>query len=91
MSYDDTQWTKLGTKLDVHNVSGTPTMVYRNKEEMEDIASSSVKLVGQKVPKSSDSTLGLCLQNPIIVDSLCTICSMRTVETRSVIDAMHST
>ena len=87
MSHDGTEHTKLGPGFDILDVSGTPTTVYCNEEEMEDIATSSVKLVGETVPESDVSLLGLSPQNPITVGVLHNVTGAHTSERRSSSDA----
>ena len=87
MSQDATERTKLGPRFDILDVSGTPTTVYRNEEEMEDTTTSSVKLVGETVPELDASSLGLSPQNPITVGLLRNVTGARTSETRSSSDA----
>ena len=87
MSQDATERTKLGPGFDILDISGTPTTVYRSEEEMEDTATSSVKLVGETIPELDASSLGLSPQNPITADSLRSVTGARTSETRSSSDA----
>ena len=87
MSQEDTERTKLGPGLKILDVSGTPTTVYHNEEEMEDTAPSSVKLVGETVPNSYESSLGLSPQNPITSDSLRNVTGSRMAEMWNVSDA----
>ena len=54
---------------------------------MEDTASSSVKLVGEQVPESDVSSIGLSPQVTLTADSLRKVTGPRTAETRSVGDA----
>ena len=78
MSQEGTERTKLGPGFEILDVSGTPTTVYHNEEEMEETASSSVKLVGESVPSADESSLGLSPQNPITADSLRSVTGPRT-------------
>ena len=87
MSQKGTERTKLGPGFEILDVSGTPTTVYHNEEEMEDTASSSVKLVGETVPNSDESSLGVSPQNLITADSMRNVTGPRTAETRNVSDA----
>ena len=50
MSQEGTERTKLGPGFEILDVNRMPTTIYHNEEEMEDTASSSVKLVGETVP-----------------------------------------
>ena len=59
MSHESTERTKLGLGFNILDVNGTQTTVYHDEEEMEDTASSSVKLVGKRVPESDVSSIGL--------------------------------
>ena len=70
MSQEGTERIKLGPGFEILNVSGTPTTIYHNEEEMENAASSSLKLVGETVPNSDESSLGVSPQNLITADSL---------------------
>ena len=87
MSQEDTERTKLGPGLKILDVSGMPTTVYHNEEEMEDTAPSSVKLVGETVPNSYESSLGLSPQNPITADSLQNVTGSRMAEMWNISDA----
>ena len=59
MSHALTEETKLGPGFDVTGISGAGTTVYPNEIDMEDTASSSVWIVGETVPASTESSLGL--------------------------------
>ena len=85
MSQEGTERTKLGPRFEILDVSGTLTTVY-HKEEMEDTASSSIKLVGETVPNSDESSLGVSPQNSITADSLQNVTGPRTAETQNVSD-----
>ena len=86
MSQEGTEKIKLGPGFEILDVSGTPTTIYHNEEEMENAASSSVKLVGETVPNSDESSLGVSPQNLITVDSLRNVTGPRTAEMRNVSD-----
>ena len=87
MSQENTKRTKLGPGFDVLNVSGVQTTVYHNEEKMEDTASSSVKLVGEIVPESDVSSLGLSPQESLTADSLRNVTGQRTAAMQNVSDA----
>ena len=59
MSHDGTERTKLGPSFDVPYVSGAQPTTYHDDAEMEDTASSSPQFVGETVPESQESSLGL--------------------------------
>ena len=86
MSQEGTERTKLGLGFEILDVSGMPTTVYHNEEEMENTTSSSVKLVGETVPNSDESSLGVSPQNLITADSLQNVAGPRTAEMRNVSD-----
>ena len=54
ISYDATEHTKLGPGFDVQYVSGAQPTTYYNDAKMEDTASSSVRFVGEAIPKSNN-------------------------------------
>ena len=85
MSQEGTERTKLGLGFEILDVSGMPTNVY-HREEMEDTASISVKLVGETVPNSDESSLGVSPQNLITVGSLRNVTGPHTAETWNVSD-----
>ena len=58
---------------------------------MENTASSSVKLVGETVPNSDESSLGVRPQNLITADSLRNVTGPRTAEMRNVSDVAQQT
>ena len=86
MSQEGTERTKLGPGFEILDVSRTPTTVCHNEEEMENTASSSVKLVGETVPNSDKSSLGMSPQNLITADSLQNVTGPRMAETWNVSD-----
>ena len=59
MSHKATDQTKLGLGFDVTSISGAGATIYANEVEMEDTASSSVRIVGETIPESNESSLGL--------------------------------
>ena len=61
ISHEYTEQTKLGPGFDVTGISDAGAMLYLNEVEMEDTASSSVRIVGEVVPGSPKSSLGLAL------------------------------
>ena len=71
--YDGTESTKLCPVFDIVDVTRTPIAVYRNDEvEIEDTASSSVKLVGEVVAESSYPSLSLTPDAGLTVEDLST-------------------
>ena len=61
MSHEYTEHTKLGPGFDVTGISSAGATIYLNEVDMEDTASSSVRVVGEVVPGSPESSLGLAL------------------------------
>ena len=59
MSREATDASGLGESYSTVNVDGTPTTVYHRDAEMDDTASSSVRLVREVVDESVMSSLGL--------------------------------
>ena len=59
MSHDGTERTKLGPGFDVQYVSGAQPTTYHGDAEMEDTASSSPQFLGETIPESTESSLGL--------------------------------
>ena len=86
MSQEQTERMETESGFDVLNVSGVQTTVYRNEAEMEDTASSSVKLVGEIVPESEVSSLGLSPQEPMTADSFQNVTGAHMAATRNVSD-----
>ena len=70
MSQNSTKRTKLGPDFDVRDVDGTPTTFYDDEQEMEDKASSSVKIVGEVIPESDIPSLGLPPQDVLSAETL---------------------
>ena len=70
MSQEHTNGTKLGPGFDAVGISTAVDQDYPNDWEMEDTASSSVKVVGEVVLKMDVSSLGLSPQVALTVDSL---------------------
>ena len=66
MSQEQTERTKLGLGFKVLDVSGVPTTVYHDEEES---VSSSVRLVGERVPESNVTSRGVSPQVALTVDS----------------------
>ena len=72
MSHEPTEGTKLGPGFAVTGISGAGATIYPNEVEMEDTASSSLRVVGEIVPESTVSSLGLTqrtymLQGQVVV------------------------
>ena len=70
MSHEHTDGTKLGPGFDAVGVSTADDQDYPNEWEMEDTASSSVRVVGEVVPETDVSSLGLSPQVALTADSL---------------------
>ena len=70
MSQEPTEQTKLGPGFDAVGVSTAIDQDYPNDWEMEDTASSSVRVVGEVVPETDVSSLGLSPQVALSADSL---------------------
>ena len=70
MSQEYTDGTKLGPSFDAVGISTADDQDYPNDWEMEDTASSSVKVVGEVVPETDVSSLRLSPQVTLTVDSL---------------------
>ena len=70
MSQEHTDGTKLGPGFGAVGVSTADDQDYPNEWEMEDTASSSVKVVGEVVPETDVSSLGLSPQVALTADSL---------------------
>ena len=82
MSHEYTERTKLGLGFDVTSISGAGATLYPNKVDMEDTASSSVRVVGEVVPGSPESSLGLALADVHTAESQPGVMGPRTAETR---------
>ena len=70
MSHEQTDETKLGPGFDAVGVSAAIDQDYPNDWEMEDTASSSVRIVGEVVGETDVSSLGLSPQVALTPDSL---------------------
>ena len=68
-------------------MSGAQPTTYHNDAEMEDTASSSVRFVGETIPESTDSSLGLRRSDVPAEQSGQGVTGPRTTETRSFGDA----
>ena len=86
MSHDSTEQTKLGPGLDITGISGAGATIYPDDAEMEDTASSLVRVVGEVVPGSTESSLGLTSMDVPTVESSLSVMGLRTVETRDQLD-----
>ena len=84
MSQEQTERTKLGLGFKVLDVSGVPTTVYHDEEES---VSSSVRLVGERVPESNVTSRGVSPQVALTVDSQRNVTGPRTSVKRKSIDA----
>ena len=87
MSQEYTDGTKLGPGFDAVGVSTADDQDYPNDWEMEDTASSSVKVVGEVVPETDVSSLGLSPQDALTVDTLRNVTGPSTAATRNLGDA----
>ena len=70
MSQENTDGTKLGPGFNAVGVSTAVDQDYPNDWEMEDSASSSVRIIGEVVPETDMSSLGLSPQVALTADSL---------------------
>ena len=87
MSRQNTDGTKLGPGFDAVGVSTADDQDYLNKWEMQDTASSSVRIVGEVVPETDVSSLGLSPQVALTADSLRNVTGTGTAATRNPCDA----
>ena len=83
MSHAPTEETKLGPGFDVTGISGAGATVYPDEIDMEDTASSSVRLVGETVPATTESSLGLTPADVHAAGVDCSVMGPRTAEMRS--------
>ena len=83
MSQEHTDGTKLGPGFDTVGVSTADDQDYPNEWEMEDTASSSVRVVGEVVPETDVSSLGLSPQDALTVDALRHVTSLSTAAARN--------
>ena len=70
MSHEYTDGTKLGPGFDTVGITTAVDQDYPNDWEMEDTASSSVRVVGEVVAETDVSSLGLSPQVALTADSL---------------------
>ena len=87
MSHEYTERTKLGPGFDVTGISGASAIVYIDEIDMEDTASSAPQIVGEVVPGSTESSLGLALADVHTAESQPGVMGPRTAETRRQSDA----
>ena len=87
MSQEYTDGTKLGPGFHVVSVSTADDQDYPNDWEMEDTASSSMKVIGEVVPKTDVSSLGLSPQVALTADSLRNVTGPSTAAARNLGDA----
>ena len=87
MSQEYTDGTKLGPGFDAVSVSTADDQDYPNDWEMEDTASSSMKVVDEVVPETDVSSLGLSPQVTLIADSLRNVTDPSTAAARNLGDA----
>ena len=86
MSQEYTDGTKLGPGFDAVGVSTADDQDYPNDWEMEDTASSSVKVIGEVVPETDVSSLGLSPQVALTADSLRNVTGPSTAAARNLGD-----
>ena len=82
MSHEPTEGTKLGPGFAVTGISDAGATIYPNEVEMEDTASSSLRVVGEIVPESTVSSLGLTPADVHAAGSGRSVMGLRTAETR---------
>ena len=87
MSHEYTDGTKLGPGFDAVGISTAVDQDYPNDQEMQDTASSSVRVVGGVVPEMDVSLLGLSLQVALTADSLQNVTGPSTAAARNPGDA----
>ena len=87
MSHEATEQTKLGLGFDVTSISGTGATIYANDADMEDTASSSVRIVGETIPESNELSLGLTRSDVPAEQSTKGVTSPHTIKTQSFGDA----
>ena len=83
MSQEQTDGTKLGLGFDAVGVSTAVDQDYPNDWEMEDTASSSVRIVGEVVGETDVSSLGLSPQVALTADSLRNVTGPSTAAARN--------
>ena len=83
MSQEKTDGIKLGSSFDAVSVSTVVDQDYPNDWEMEDTASSSVRIVGEVVGETDVSSLGLSPQVALTADSLQNVTSPSTEVARN--------
>ena len=87
MSHEYTEQTKLGPGFDVTGISGAGATVYADEVDMEDTASSAPQIVGEVVPGSPETSLGLALAGVPTTESQPGVMGPRTAEERTESDA----
>ena len=87
MSHEATERTKLGPGFDITGISGAGATIYPDDAEMEDTASNSVKVVGEVVPDSTESSLGLTSPDVPTGESTQGVTGASMAETRDQLDA----
>ena len=88
MSHEPTDQTKLGPGFDVTSISGAGATIYaRDDAEMEETASSPVQFLGETIPESTESSVGLTPSDVPAGESTHSVMGLRTVETRKKVDA----
>ena len=88
MSHELTEQTKLGPGFDVTGISGAGATIYVHDDaEMEDTASSSPQFLGETIPESHESSLGLTPSDVLAGESTHSVTGTRTAETRNLHDA----
>ena len=79
--------TKLGLGFDAVGISAADDQDYPNDWEMEDTASSNVQVIGEVVPETDVSTLGLTPTVPLSEEYLCEMTVPSTAATQNPSDA----
>ena len=83
MLQEQTERTKLGPSFDAVGIRTADDQDYPNDQEMEDAASSNVQVIGEVVPKTDISSLGLTLTVPLSVEYLHEVMGPSTAATRN--------
>ena len=69
MSQEYTERTKLGPGFDITGISGAGATIYTDEVDMEDTASSAPQIVGEVVPGSPETSLGLAQADVLTAES----------------------
>ena len=82
MSHEYTEQTKLSPGFDVTGISGAGATIYPNEVDTEDTASSSIWIVGEVMPGSPESSLGLARADVLTAESQLGVMGPCTAEER---------